>query len=342
MSRGRALLLFALLLAVGLVLPALPALEGLPDREVRSLPRLTHAGRIGRESALGQVFRCEADGLRAVDLALARLPGERRPLELVLRADGPGGEVLRRATATPEGSRLWLAFEFEPLEDSGGRWLHLAVRPLEGEGPSTYTPWIRYHGQVGLNAPWGDRVLVTPRTTTEFVSPLDHLRALALAFEQLAPVEGPVTLRLREAEAPRRVVREVRLEAARRVRVGYVFLAFEPLPESAGRRYVLELEAGAPLRLVANEAGPSFKTFHGTPGSRPGMRGATAGDLALGDRDLVFRARAGGGRLAGLRLLAQRLGGRGVVALAAWVLATLALTACLAGRGQSPDGGSSS
>lgn len=343
MPSPRAVLLTLLLLG-GLVLPALVALDGVPGREVRSQPLLTHAGKLGRGSPLGQLFRCEVEGLERIELALARLPGRPVPLELVLRERGPRGEVLRRVVAEPPASadREWLAFAFEPLEDARDRWLHLSVQTLERGEPSSHTPWIRYHGQVGHNDPWGKRVIVTQQATMELASPLDNLRAIAVGFEDLSPTDGPLTLRVREQGGERRVVRSVTQSTDRRVRLGYTFFAFDPIPQSAGRQYSLELEGGSPVRLVGFQRGPSFKSYHGTPGTRVGMRGATIGERQLPDRDLVFRTHGGGGWLDGLRRLSGRLGARGGLALIAWLLALVGLTRALLDGPQSTAGGRSS
>ncbi len=330
----RALLLATLLVAFGLVLPALSGLAGHPDRAVRSVPLLTQHGRIGGGLPVGQRLRCEGPGLRRIEVALVALPGEPAPLELTLRDGDASGEVLRRATATPAAGveRQWLGFDLEPLEDSAGRWLHVELRPERRGRPAPHSPWVRYHGQVGVNLPWGDRVLETARAEASFRSPLDHLRAVAVASESLFSSDGPVRLRILDEDAPGSPLREALLPAPVGLREGYAFFAFEPLAGSAGRRLRLELEAAAPVRLVASAEGLSFKTFHGLPGTRPGMGGMTHGRLALPDRDLVLRTRAEDGPARGLRRLFAELGGRAPLALLTALLSLLLLAVGVSGR----------
>lgn len=307
----------------------------LPDIEIRYAPKQTTAGRIFPGHALGQGFRCEFDGLHTIEVALAPLGGaEPAGLELVLHVDEPLGPVLRRGTlAASELPRAdgWARFEFDALEDSGGRefWFELVSAT-----PSAHAPWVRYRGVPYLIRTWGERVLTEREQTGELLgSPprpgrpdvlFANLCALAFAVDGLDAAAGPARLELRDAESGE-LLRRSELAPRAPLASGWAFFAFEPLADSRWRalRYALELPAGS--RLVGSDAGHSLIAFHAGGALDTGALGATCRGELLADRDLVFRARSTSGVRALLTRLKARGGGNVSLGALLWLAAVLVL-----------------
>jgi hypothetical protein len=363
--------------AVGFVLGALlaaalglwslaAASRGAPALEVRSVPWRTQAGRIPRAYPPGQGFRCTREGLERIDVALVTQGADTgEGLELVLRQGSPTGEIVRRARLGPEelpapGERGWARFEFEPVRYSqhGDFWWQLEV---PGERPScAYTPWVRYHGQPGVDMGWGDRVVPGPvheglvadptsawgARDTYLRVPHANLSALAFAVDTLRPAVGPCVLELWDEGADPATdppLRRVELAPEEEVSGGYAWFAFEPVAASRWRamRYRLTVNRGA--RLVGTEHGPSFKSWHGRGPSELPLLGASRGERIWTDRAHVFRA-FGGAEPAdgldevteGLLEVAERAGGwrLGLGGLA-WVLSA-GLVGALVARRRAP------
>lgn len=321
----RTVLLAGALLGLGLALPVWLGFAGQPEHDVRTAPRLTQGGRILAAAPPGQLFLCQGAGLERIDLPLTRLGGPVVPLELVLREGGADGPVVRRVTAQPDPEREFqrLSFAFEPIEDASGRWFHFAIAPI-GADAAGLSPWVRYHGRVGHNAPWGGSELEARVAGSPFYAPLDELRAIAVACRSLDTSRGPVRLELWEpgADTP---LRRAALPEPTVVESGYAFFAFEPVHDSGGRSFAFRVLAEGGLRFNARNGAPSFKTFHGTPGTRPGLGGMTAGPVELPDRDLVFRAWSRWGPGRGLAVVRDRAGWRLWAGMGLWTLAVLAL-----------------
>ena len=304
------LAILAMISVLALALVALIGqLSGTPDIEVRTVPRRTQAGRIQRGANLGQGFRCEFDGLHRIEVGLVPLgdPGEAQ-LELVLRADDPAGTELRRvqAKSLPKSSD-WGIFEFEPVDDSAGRAFWWQLKLVGEKGQSPYSPYIRYHGQIGINMGWGKRIekrtviedRLYDRRSLENAAgtyakvPHPSLTAVSFAVETLRPAVGPVTLQLwgpGQTPYESEPLREVSLAAQEATHGGYAFFAFEPIEDSRWVDIHFRLSVPKGARLVGAEEGLSFLTWHGTRKSQPGLLGFSRGELVQGDRSLVFRA----------------------------------------------------
>ena len=343
------------------------ATRGAPMVEVRSVPWRTQAGRIPRAYPPGQGFVATREGLARIDVALVTQGADvGEGLDLVLREGGPDGPELRRVRLAPgelpaPGTRGWARFEFEPIRYSqaGHYWWQLE---LPGERPScAYTPWVRYHGQPGVDMAWGNRIVPGPvhegliaNMTDQWASSEYHLRvphanlaALSFAVDALRPAVGPCVLELWDegadpAQAP--PLRRVELRPEDEVSGGHAYFAFEPVAASRWRamRYRLTLNDGA--RIVGTERGPSLKSWHGRGAGGPVLLGASRGDLVHPDRALVFRAFGAADpadgldeETAGVLEVARRAGRRLGVAALLWVLAGGLLGALLAGRRMPPQ-----
>lgn len=338
--RRRTLFLMLWTLALATATAWIP-LQGLtadlPDVEVRTVPRRTHGGKLLAEHPAGQGFRCRWNDLARIDVGLVSPgPAGDAALELVLRAGGPNGEVLRRSRTAPgelQGQGHFAAFEFEPLADSAGRELWFELGPPADASPSPYSPWIRFHGQPGHDTPWGNRIVVgtvieTALTNTSHEPdlldpgnvPHPNLRALAFATDSVVP--GSETLRLELFEEGREdPVREVELGSENEVHGGYLFFSFPPIEESRWKNYRYRVSLPPDSRLVGFELGPSVKSFHGAPVEGSPLLGASLGGVAYPDRDLVFRAWSSPSAGDVAALLRERTGGKEILAVLLWVLA---------------------
>ncbi|MCH2104264.1 MAG: hypothetical protein MK297_09670 [Planctomycetes bacterium] len=306
-----------------------------PMIDVRTIPLITHHGGINPQSPPGEIFECSQAGLRRIDVLLT-LVGQtlRGNVTMTLRANSPGGVVLREVTMKPPvspGVPNWASFEFEPILDSAGRAFHFSIAPAD-EAATKLSPWVRYHGQVGRNDPWGDRFLEAGATHKgDLISAHADLRALAFPVESMFPALGRATLSIfddPDASAP---IRTSTLELPDETHLGWAFFAFEPIAESRWKRYYFELNAPEHCRLIGTQDAsmrpiPVLKSFHGRELERSQLRGMTRGSLKLPDRDLVFRAWCEDPSSAVLSRLKERTGGALWLAALLWVAAT---TICL-------------
>lgn len=344
MSRRGLGVLGAALLALGAgALPLGLRLADTYELDVRSVPWRTHGGHLSNEGRTGQGFRCRWDGLTRIEVALVSLgPTEGAQLELLLRADARDGAPLRRARAlapTPSGERGWVSFEFEPVANSAGRDFWFELAPLGDAQPSPWSAWIRYHGQPGIDAPWGDRVatgrvfegaVIDNSLTPERLHfwgkvPHPQLCAMAFAVEELSSARGQVRLELWGEGADPRAdppLRSALLEPDAATRGGYAYFAFEPVADSRWKDMRYRLSVPQATRLVGFERGLSFKTFHGGTQGPPGLLGMTRGTRVHGDRSLVFRASSSPSRAEAFELLARRAGWKLWAGALCWILGT--------------------
>lgn len=303
--------------------------QRLPDLEVRTIPWRTPAGGAQAAAPPGETFVAARDGLRRIDLAVTPLePASAVDLELVLRDGGPEGEVLRRVTGSgfePFQWGGWLRFDLEPLPDSAGRRLHLALLPAHAAPASHVAPYVRYRGVAGRGRWEGEAVLDGPLVEGELLSEQPDLRALAFFLPRL---EGTLTLTLLDAETGRELRRASSTPPAP-VTWGWVPLGFEPIAESRWKRYGYRLELPAGAELRAGDEGPSFFPFHGSGEVDGRLVGMTLGGALLDDRDLVFRAWSRSGPGTAAALLAERLGWRLAPLVLLWLTASALLGAAL-------------
>ena len=106
-----------------------------PVIDVRNTPRITHLGGLSPQSPPGELFYCEEDGLRQIDVPFVAIARSRHAqVTLQLRADSPNGELLRERTVKPEielTGPAWVSFDFEPVPDSGGKVFHVTIAPAD-------------------------------------------------------------------------------------------------------------------------------------------------------------------------------------------------------------------
>lgn len=319
-SRGlRVAGVFLALVVCTLVLPLIHAARGLAEVEVRSVPRRLHGGQLARSAPFGEVIHSDAEGLWRIDLAVAALGAEREE-ELVMRLrDGLEGPVLREARthvrAAP-GPGSFAQFEFEPLEDSAGRELHVEFLPTSEE--SSLAPWWRYRGMAGFDRPWGDRVLAGQVHEGMLPSPRGMLSAVAFPFEFLDTSAGGATLELWNSEGQQAC--ESVLGGAGVTRNGFAVFPFEPLAGSRALDFRFRLTLPAGSRLIGTEEGPSVTTFHGRGVRSSGLLGATRGRAHFPDRNLILRLHGRPGWRVALARTWERLGPLSILALLLWLI----------------------
>jgi hypothetical protein len=322
-----------LLLGAFALLAALAALfvglEPTPELDVRAIPHQTQFGRIFPGHPVGASFVLERGDLRALEIALVDLGGERTPLELTLRGE-LGGEVLRRvaipASDLPTGDG-WVRVELDLAAlDASPRSFHFE---LSSASPSSHSPWVRYRGVPHLVRPWGDRVL--PGGALEFeLSLLPHpdLCALALAVDGLDAAAAPAFVQVADPRTGEVVVRgEVRQRSPQAS--AWVFFTFEALAPSRWKPWNVRFELPADARPIGAEGGPSLIAFHGRGRVDEALRGMTCGPAHFEDRDLIFRARGAESRGLQWARWLERGGARLPAAAALFVAAALALAALL-------------
>ncbi len=299
--------------------------------DIRSTPMITHLGGLSPQSPPGELFRCEEDGLRRIDVPFVAIARSRHArVTLKLRADSPAGAVLRETTLTP-GIELtgpaWVSFEFEPLPNSRGKVFHLSVEPAD-EAATNLSCWVRYHGQTGVNDAWGDRFLPAGvERRGDFISSHANFRSMAFPVETLFPGLGTASLKIYDSAISKVPLRTCTLGAHDEVNAGWAFFAFEPLPESRWRRYYYELQVPNHCRLIGtidqNRAElPVYKTFHGLEISDSPLLGMTRGSVRQPDRDLVFRTWCEDSAINVIERLNARTGGVLWLAAILWGVAT--------------------
>ncbi len=332
---------FVALILVGLVLPAWVGLGGHPDIDIRARPLRSQAGCIRREAPPGQLFQCAEAGLEKIDVALVPLSSRSSEIDLVLREDGPQGEILRRASVLPsmQEGQEHVTFAFDPLPDSKGRWYHFQLLPGSGLPSAGHSPWVRFHGWVGHDQPWGTEVLEASVVEGQFVSHSADLRAVALSCEALSTTKGSVRFKLFDLGSEGELRRDLELPVPLEIENGYAFFSFPAITGSQGRIYGYHIKATSPARFVTRGSSPTLKTYHGVEGPTPRLGGMTTGELSLPDRDLVFRAWSSSSRVAAFERLEERAGWWLWAAVACWVLSVLLLVRGVvrSGGARTPD-----
>jgi hypothetical protein len=318
-----ALLTALLALATGLVAFLGSSLE-LPDLEVRTIPWNTAAGGLRAAAPAGETFQCERNGLDRVDVAVTPLdPAKPENLELVLRADGPQGEVLRRAI----GSELepyqwggWLQFRFEPVADSAGRRFHVSIG-LAGDTEKTHVaPFARYRGHIGRGK-WQGEIRRSGTIEAELLSEEPDLRALGFFLPRFS---GPIELALLDAQSGVEL-RRGRFEPPAPTEYAWVIVSFDPIHESRWKRYRYRIELAPGDEQLADDKGPCYFPFHGSGAVDARLGGMTLGSLELADRDLIVRAWSDTGPGNAFDTLRARLGWRLLPMVLAWLAASALL-----------------
>jgi len=296
----------------------------LRDLDVRGAPWRVSIGPVPASAPVGETFTAVRDGLERIDVAVADYTDQPPDqVELVLRADGPAGAELRRVRAARLEAMAqggWLEFEFEPVPDSAGRRFHAQIGPAEGVELCAYAPWLRFRGLADRGEPWGGEAFDGPVVEGEFLSDHTALRGLAFGGEELG---GPAELVLYDRDGSE--LRRVRVESPVPLEWGWLVFGFEPISTSRWRtwRYRLELPPGAHLRGSGKD--PARVGFYGSGRVDEHLAGMTRGGEQLSDRDLGLRTFSRRGPGVALGLLRERMGARGLAALALLVGASVAL-----------------
>ncbi len=326
----RAALRWGAFALAALFVALLAGLTPSPELEVRAVPHQTQFGRIFPGHPVGASFFLERGDLRALEIALVDLGGERTPLELTLRAE-IGGEVLQRveipASSLPSGDgwvRVPLALG---LGDSSPAGFHFE---LSSASPSSHSPWVRYRGVSHVVRPWGDRVL--PGGTLECeLSLLPHsdLRALALAVDGLDAAAEPARLSIVDPRTGSTVSRGEVLQRSPQASA-WAFFTLEPLANSRHKPWSVRFELPASARPIGDASGPSLIAFHGRGAVDPALGEMTCGAASFEDRDLIFRVWTGAGPGAQLARWLERGGLRLIAAAVLFVLAVALVGGVLA------------
>ncbi len=320
----RAPLLFGAFALLAAVAAHFVGFEPAPELDVRAIPHQTQFGRIFPGHPVGASFALERGDLRALEIALVDLGGERTPLELTLRSE-LGGEVLQRvaipASELPAGDGwVRVALDLEAL-DAPPSSFHFE---LSSASPSSHSPWVRYRGVSHVVRPWGDRVLPGGALECELsLLPHPNLRALALAVDGLDAAAAPASVQIADPRTNEVLARGEVLQRSPQA-TAWVFFTFEELPSSRWKPWNVRFELPADARPVGGEAGPSLIAFHGRGTVGPALGGMTCGAGRFDDRDLIFRVWTHEGRGEQHRRWSER-GGAGLVAAALIYLAAAAL-----------------
>ncbi len=320
----------------------LAGLEPSPELEVRAIPHQTQFGRIFPGHPVGASFFLERGDLRALEIALVDLGGERTPLELTLRGQSggeSGGEVLQRveipASALPSGDG-WIRVPLEHVaRDASPAWFHFE---LSSASPSSHSPWVRYRGVSHAVRPWGDRVLSAGALECE-LSLLPHadLCALALAVDGLDAAAEPATLSIVDPRTGAEVSRGEVLQRSPQA-AAWAFFTLEPLANARHKPWRVRFELPASARPIGDGVGPSLIAFHGRGIVDPALGGMSCGAARFEDRDLIFRVWTGAGPGARLVRWLERGGARLAVAFALSLVAFALVGAWLARAGRADAG----
>ena len=302
-----------------------------PVIDVRNTPKITHLGGLSPQSPPGELFYCEEDGLRQIDVPFVAIARSRHAqVTLKLRAESPDGEILRERTIKPEielTGPAWVSFDFEPVPDSGGKVFHVTIAPAD-EAATNLSCWVRYHGQTGVNDPWGDRFLPAGASQHgDFISAHANLRCLAFPVETLFPGLGTASLKIYDSAISKVPLRTCTLKAHDEVNAGWAFFAFDPIPESRWKRYYFELQVPKHCRLIGTidpnrTEIPVYKTFHGLESKDSPLLGMTRGTERQADRDLVFRTWCDDDPMKVIALLNKRTESKLWIAAILWIIAT--------------------
>jgi len=338
--RVAAVLILALALPVGALVVAS---RDLPDLEMRPAGGTLGAwiGSIEDGSLPRQRFRTPSDGLWRIDVALrqSRAPGG---IRLKLLA---GDALLRTAIGRPGTVRdlnyAFTTFEFEPLEDSGGRELTFELVPEGNEGlrQFSFAPRLRARRLAGGRPLLAGDPTQTDEARGRFLSTRDGLTALSF-FATIVPAG---TYRLELTETSGEVVREVEHELPAGHMGGTVLVPFEPIEGSREHvyRWRLEPPPGAHLWLAPTTVdGVEMLTtrpgqYHGPRRDDERLLGASGAGWPDGEGDLLMATFAHGRDP--WADLVERMGPRLPAAAALWLGACLTLMLALGRRSRSPD-----
>ncbi|MCA9000878.1 MAG: hypothetical protein KDB61_03070 [Planctomycetes bacterium] len=288
------------------------------DIDVRLNPKRTPVGKLFQNFPAGELFRCDFDDLKRLDVLFVRQgPGETEGVTMELRRiPDPGAgnfleqPVLRQVDWTPDPEakgQQWATFIFEIVPGSKGSYFHLALRPSNGAPLCNWAPWSAMRATQGEFRPWGNRVETKPGPL-DFQPIYDDLEVIAIGVDGLDAAAGECRMDIYQlsqdpesTEAPV-LVRQGDLGHHAPTASGYAFFRFDPIPDSRWKRYRMELTLPENARVLTVNGmheprtkvpyvdGPTAVFYHGVEEAPSELMGQTIQGWVFPDRDLIFRA----------------------------------------------------
>ncbi len=286
--------------------------------EIRIRPKRTPVGKLFQNFPPGQLFRCEFDDLKRLDVMFVRqgpAPTGGVTLELRQIAEDQldnflAQPIIRQVTWTPDTEARgvqWAPFVFETVPKSKGATFHLALRPADGAGLSHWAPWTAMRATQGQFRPWAGPPQADPGTL-DFQPQYNDLQAIAVGVDGLDAAAGECRLDIfqlpQDPESPADpvLVRQGGLGHHAPTASGYAFFTFDPIPDSRRKRYRLALTLPKDARVMTlhdvtiprvgglYKNGPTAVFYHGVGTAPPALIGQTIHGSVFHDRDLIFRA----------------------------------------------------
>jgi len=196
---------------------------------------------------------------------------------------------LSKATGRAGASVGTIDFEFGRLELLPKRAYELRLSPGEHIERVPFAPLVRVRARLGARA--AAETDTEPRLRHEFdiVCASDEWSGFVLPMPAGAANSARFAVRGADEQAPLR-------SGTFAVAAGlgrHAFAAFDPLPDSRGRRYSIELGFDQPAALWSGRRGIAHAQLHGTRGPSPNLRALRRAGTEFGPLDLVLRAEGG-------------------------------------------------
>jgi hypothetical protein len=341
-------ILLALLIGAGFLFTGLG--RETAEIDIRVNIKRTPVGKLFQNFPPGQMFRCDFDDLKRLDVWLVRqgpAPTEGVTLELRRITDPTADNfldqpLLRQVTWDPpedwKGTH-WATFVFDTIPQSRGATFHLALRPAHHAALSHWAPWTAMRATQGEFRPWGGPPTSDP-STLDFQPVYDGLQTIAIGVDGLDAAAGECRMDIYQlpqdvngTEAPV-LVRQGTLGHQAPTASGYAFFGFDPIPDSRWKRYrmALTLPENARVMTLHNVSeprtgtpyadGPTAVFYHSVGEAPPELIGQTIHRSVFHDRDLIFRAFGEDGVRSNWTKIVQRgASQRVLVGMAFWALA---------------------
>ena len=310
--------------------------KNLPDIEMRPSGAAPSAwiGSLDDGALPRQRFRTPSDGLWRIDVALQQGPGPKDVRLVLLDGETPVRTAIGEHGTVRDLNFGFTTFEFEPLEDSGGRELAFELRAPQSvtDGRLGLAPRLRSRRMRGNRPQWTADAHELERVTGMFLSSRDALAGLSFFAAQVTP--GNLHFELTELDGT--PVRRIDETLTQGFEGGMLLVPFEPLNGSREHvyRWSLEPPDGTQLRLAELALGDDAPIltaipghFHGALRDDPQLLGASGLGWPAGEADILFATFAEKRDV--WTELRERMGARLYAAAALWVGACLALVALL-------------
>ena len=296
------------LLGLGFLYKALD--REVADLEIRETISRTPNGKIFRNFAPGQLFRCDFRDLQRLDvwvipqggapetgliLELREVPQDQTERFLAQ----PVVRSARMETSMEAGGPRWGVFRFEAIPDSKGKLYHWKLQPEDGQRDlAKWAPFVSLRSTVGAHSRWGNGYTTDP-DPLRFRSMYGNLSAIGIGVDGLDAAAGESYIEVWQEPVDGRepfFLRKGVLHHQAPTASGYAFFTFDPIPESRYKflRVDLHLPDNARvLRMKDHELHPDSVTgisYHGVGTPPAELLGQTLGTVRLPQRDLVFRA----------------------------------------------------